>query len=105
MIIVVVGMLYIGWEVSDMVGGAGVVISHASQSGKFAFWPSPTAKEMLWFFAAWITMMLGSIPQQDVFQRVMSSKSEKVRYARPSSAAASTFALSSFRFSWRIRRP
>jgi len=78
MIIVVVGMLYIGWEVSDMVGGAGVVISHASQSGKFAFWPSPTAKEMLWFFAAWITMMLGSIPQQDVFQRVMSSKSEKV---------------------------
>jgi Na+/proline symporter len=24
---------------------------------------------MIWFFAAWITMMLGSIPQQDVFQR------------------------------------
>jgi Na+/proline symporter len=32
----------------------------------------------LWFFAAWITMMLGSIPQQDVFQRVASSKNEKV---------------------------
>jgi Na+/proline symporter len=33
---------------------------------------------MLWFFAAWITLMLGSIPQQDVFQRVASSKNEKI---------------------------
>jgi SSS family solute:Na+ symporter len=78
MIIVVVGMLYIGWQVSDMAGGASVVLKHAAQEGKFAFWPAPTAKEMLWFFAAWITMMLGSIPQQDVFQRVMSSRTEKI---------------------------
>lgn len=78
MIIIVVGMLYIGWEVSDMVGGAGQVIQHAAQEGKFEFWPAPTPKDMLWFFAAWITMMLGSIPQQDVFQRVASSKNEKI---------------------------
>ena len=78
MIIVVVGMLYIGWEVSSMAGGASVVIAHAADAGKFDFWPSPTPKEILWFFAAWVTMMFGSIPQQDVFQRVMSSKSEKV---------------------------
>jgi Na+/proline symporter len=36
----------------------------------------PEAKEVLAFFAAWITMMLGSIPQQDVFQRVQSAKDE-----------------------------
>lgn len=78
MIIIVVGMLYIGWEVSDMVGGAGTVIAHAANAGKLEFWPAPTAKESLWFFAAWITMMLGSIPQQDVFQRVASSKNEKI---------------------------
>jgi SSS family solute:Na+ symporter len=77
MIIIVIGMLYIGWEVSGMVGGAGVVIAHAAEAGKLEFWPSPTGREMLWFFAAWITMMLGSIPQQDVFQRVASSKDEK----------------------------
>jgi len=71
-------MLYIGWEVSGMVGGADVVVKHAAAEGKFAFWPAPTLKEVLWFFAAWVTMMFGSIPQQDVFQRVMSSKSEKV---------------------------
>jgi Na+/proline symporter len=30
--------------------------------------------EVLAFVAAWVTMMFGSIPQQDVFQRVMSAK-------------------------------
>lgn len=78
MIIIVVGMLYIGWEVSGMVGGAGTVIAHAAAAGKLEFWPQPTAREMLWFFAAWITMMLGSIPQQDVFQRVSSSRTEQI---------------------------
>jgi SSS family transporter len=78
MIIIVIGMLYIGWEVSGMAGGAGAVIAHAAAAGKLEFWPSPTGREMLWFFAAWITMMLGSIPQQDVFQRVASSKNEKI---------------------------
>ncbi len=78
MIIIVVGMLYIGWEVSGMVGGAGTVIAHAADAGKLDFWPQPTAREVLWFFAAWITMMLGSIPQQDVFQRVSSSRTEQI---------------------------
>jgi SSS family solute:Na+ symporter len=78
MIIIVIGMLYIGWEVSGMAGGADVVVRHAADAGKLDFWPSPTPREMLWFFAAWITMMLGSIPQQDVFQRVASSKNEKI---------------------------
>ena len=78
MIIIVVGMLYIGWSVSGIVGGPSVVIAHAANAGKLAFWPAPSGREMLWFGAAWITMMLGSIPQQDVFQRVASSKNEKI---------------------------
>jgi SSS family solute:Na+ symporter len=78
MIIIVIGMLYIGWEVSGMTGGAGAVIAHAAEAGKLNLWPQPTGREMLWFVAAWITMMLGSIPQQDVFQRVASSKNEKI---------------------------
>jgi Na+/proline symporter len=78
MIIIVIGMLYIGWEVSGMAGGAGAVIAHAAEAGKLDLWPEPTGREILWFFAAWITMMLGSIPQQDVFQRVASSKNEKI---------------------------
>jgi SSS family solute:Na+ symporter len=78
MIIIVVGMLYIGGSVSNMVGGVGVVVNHAVEAGKFDFWPALDLKEIIGFIAAWITMMLGSIPQQDVFQRVQSSKTEKI---------------------------
>jgi SSS family solute:Na+ symporter len=78
MIIIVLGMLYIGWEVSALAGGVGTVVSHAAANAKFSLLPAPELKEVLWFFAAWITMMLGSIPQQDVFQRVQSAKSEDI---------------------------
>jgi Na+/proline symporter len=40
----------------------------------FNFMPEQTVDGWIWFIAAAITMMLGSIPQQDVFQRVMSAK-------------------------------
>ena len=78
MIIIMIGMLYMGWEVSNMVGGAGKVIEHAADHGKLNIWPKPEGREILWFFAAWVTMMLGSIPQQDVFQRVASAKNENI---------------------------
>ncbi len=78
MIIIVIGMLYIGGEVSGMVGGVGVVIEHARAAGKFEFWPALDLKSVIAFAAAWMTMMFGSIPQQDVFQRVQSSKTENI---------------------------
>ncbi|MES1981618.1 MAG: sodium:solute symporter family protein [Pseudomonadota bacterium] len=78
MIIIVLGMLYIGNEVSGMVGGVGVVVEHAAAAGKFEFWPALDAKAILGFVAAWITMMFGSIPQQDVFQRVQSAKTVRI---------------------------
>lgn len=78
MIIIVIGMLFIGYEISGEVGGVGAVVEHAMQANKFDFWPALDAKEMIGFFAAWITMMFGSIPQQDVFQRVQSARTEKI---------------------------
>jgi len=71
-------MLYIGNEVSGMVGGVGAVVDHAWQAGKFEFWPAFDPKTIIAFAAAWVTMMFGSIPQQDVFQRVQSSKTENI---------------------------
>lgn len=41
----------------------------------FRFYPEFTFKGSATYFAAWITIGLGSIPQQDVFQRVMAAKS------------------------------
>ena len=79
MIIIVLGMLYIGWDVSQLAGGVTVVVNHAIDAGKFStFWPEPTLAGVLGFAAAAVTMMLGSIPQQDVFQRVSSSKNESI---------------------------
>lgn len=74
MIIICLGMLYIGNEVSNMVGGVSTVVAHANQAGLFNFWPSANSAEIIAFIAAAITMMFGSIPQQDVFQRVQSSR-------------------------------
>ncbi len=74
MVIIVAGMLYISNEVSGMVGGVSVVVDHASKAGMFNFWPSLNSTEVIAFIAAAITMMFGSMPQQDVFQRVQSSK-------------------------------
>ena len=78
MIIIVVGMLYIGGEMSTQTGGIGVVIEHASAAGKFNFWPEMNLASILGFVAALCTMMLGSIPQQDVFQRITSSKNVNI---------------------------
>lgn len=79
MIIIVIGMLYIGGEVSELAGGVGTVVQHARDAGKFEFWPSADMKDIIAFAAAGMTMMLGSIPQQDVFQRVQSAKT--IKYA------------------------
>ena len=79
MIIIVAGMLYLAYLVSTMVpGGVGGVVDHARNAGKFEFWPKLETRDILAFVAAWVTMMFGSIPQQDVFQRVMSAKNVKV---------------------------
>lgn len=76
MIIIVLGLFYIAWFVSGLAGGVGTVVHHAFSHGKFAFWPAPSMSGILAFVAAWITLGFGSIPQQDVFQRVNSSRDE-----------------------------
>ena len=78
MIVIMLGMLWIGGEVSGLAGGVGVVLQHAAQADKFNLWPALDLKAVIGFTAAWVTMMLGSIPQQDVFQRITSAKSEKI---------------------------
>jgi solute:Na+ symporter, SSS family len=50
-------------------------ITRKLPDGFFRFYPDFTFKASVEYFAAWITIGLGSIPQQDVFQRVMAAKS------------------------------
>ena len=76
-VVILIGLALVAWLVSDMAGGAGKVIAAAAEAGKFDFFPKAGAKEWLAFLAAWMTLAIGSIPQQDVFQRVTSAKDEK----------------------------
>jgi SSS family transporter len=83
MIILVVGLSLIAWFAADMAGGADKVIALASSQDMFRFLPEPSFHDIVFFVGAAITMMLGSIPQQDVFQRVMSAKDVKAATRGP----------------------
>jgi SSS family transporter len=76
-VMIIAGVGIIAWFVGGMAGGAGKVIASAADAGKFEFWPKGGSKEWLYFVTAWVTLALGSIPQQDIFQRVTSAKNER----------------------------
>ena len=75
MIILVVGLSTLAIFAGNQAGGADKVIALAVSQDMFKFLPEPNLKDILFFVAAAITIMFGSIPQQDVFQRVMSANS------------------------------
>ncbi len=77
-LMIIIGMLFVMFNSVSMVGGWDAVLNHAHQEPEtFRVLPNPDAKSIIAYFAAWITVGLGSVPQQDVFQRVMSAKTEK----------------------------
>jgi len=76
MIILVLGLATIAVFAGQQAGGADKVVALAVSQDMFKFLPEPNFHDVVFFVAAAITMMLGSIPQQDVFQRVMSANSE-----------------------------
>ncbi|HVF65085.1 MAG TPA: sodium:solute symporter family protein [Casimicrobiaceae bacterium] len=74
-VIVLIGLTAIAFLVGDMAGGAGNVISQARADGKFDFFPDAGDTAAWWAMAgAFLAFALGSIPQQDVFQRMTSAK-------------------------------
>ncbi|HVZ42439.1 MAG TPA: sodium:solute symporter family protein [Ramlibacter sp.] len=77
MIVLVIGMSIIAVFAGDLAGGPGKVIDMATQKDLWKFLPERSFTDMAFFLGAGVTMMLGSIPQQDVFQRVMSAKDSK----------------------------
>ncbi len=58
----------------EAAGGLTQVVNR-TPPGFFRFWPEATLTSVSHYVAAWITIGLGSIPQQDVFQRVMAARS------------------------------
>jgi Na+/proline symporter len=74
MIVLVIGLSIIAFFAADLAGGADKVFALADKGKLWNFLPPPKFHDVVFFVGAAVTMMLGSIPQQDVFQRVMSAK-------------------------------
>lgn len=75
-VVILIGLTLVAVLVGDLAGGATKVISQAAADGKFQFFPSDAPG--WWAMAgAFFAFAFGSIPQQDVFQRMTSAKDEK----------------------------
>jgi len=73
-IIIIAGLLVLAFILSQKAGGVATVLSEVKPD-TFRFLPAADFKEIVIYLAAWSVLGLGSIPSQDVFQRVMSSNS------------------------------
>ena len=76
MIFILAGLAAAALEVFSIVSLKNVFAG--TPEGFFRFYPEPGVHNHTNYLAAWITIGLGSIAGQDIFQRVMASKSEKV---------------------------
>ena len=81
---IVIGLLIVAYFLGNKAGGFSNVMNHAYEAGKFQLFPNTAGKDFFvgsreWFtfIGAFLTFALGSVPQQDVFQRVTSAKDEK----------------------------
>ena len=75
-IVILIGLSIVAWLAGDLAGGATKVISQAVADGKLNFFPED-AKGWWAMAGAFFAFAFGSIPQQDVFQRMTSAKDEK----------------------------
>lgn len=77
-VVILIGLTLVAFLVGDIAGGAGKVISQAAADGKFVMFPAEMDAAAWWAMAgAFFAFAFGSIPQQDVFQRMTSAKNEK----------------------------
>ncbi|MEW6705601.1 MAG: sodium:solute symporter family protein [Pseudomonadota bacterium] len=75
-VVILIGLTLVAVLVGGQAGGFSTVVSQAAADGKFQFFPTDSAG--WWAMAgAFFAFAFGSIPQQDVFQRMTSAKNEK----------------------------
>lgn len=78
---IIAGLACVAWMVAGIAGGASQVIEAAAAADRLRFLPEPDARSVLAWITAALVVALGSVPQQDVFQRVRSARSESVAIA------------------------
>jgi len=73
-VVIVAGMGYVAWMVGDLAGGPGRVLEMAAADGRMRFLPEADMRSVLAWITAALVIVLGSVPQQDVFQRIKASR-------------------------------
>lgn len=73
-IMILLGLIILAVQLFAKVGSIDRLVEGAPE-GFFRFTPQADLHHIAHYVAAWITIGLGSIPQQDIFQRVMAAKS------------------------------
>jgi SSS family solute:Na+ symporter len=81
MIVLVIGLSIIAIFSSKLTGGTAPVFAMAAKAHLWNAAPEHSVHGIAAFVGSAVTMMLGSIPQQDVYQRVMSAKSAPIARA------------------------
>lgn len=74
-LMIIGGLVFLAISLFQDVGGW-EPLAESIEPGFFRFLPDPDFTSIVQYIAAWITIGLGSIPQQDIFQRVMAAKDE-----------------------------
>ena len=77
-VVILIGLTLVALLVGDLAGGAGKVIAQAAADGKLDDVPGRHGRRQAWWAmaGAFFAFAFGSIPQQDVFQRMTSAKDE-----------------------------
>ena len=77
-VVIVVGLVAVALLVGENAGGLDRVLAQAHADGKFVLFPADMDAAGGWAMAgAFFAFAFGSIPQQDVFQRMTSAKDER----------------------------
>lgn len=76
-IMIVLGLAVLTYIMYQRVGGWSNIRSNVPDDF-FRFLPHPGWNHWIEYLAAWMTIGLGSIPQQDIFQRVMSARNANI---------------------------
>jgi solute:Na+ symporter, SSS family len=76
-IIIVIGLIVLAVVLTNQAGGVSIVLEGVHERN-FKFLPDLNWHDIILYISAWSVLGLGSIPSQDVFQRVMSSGSSRI---------------------------
>ena len=75
-VVILIGLSLVAWMVGDLAGGADVVVSRAIADGKLVVPRGYRCGDPLGDGRGVFCVAFGSIPQQDVFQRMTSAKDD-----------------------------